>query len=405
MVPSAPAILVARNALAAGDPLRALSLIGRLDGAHGLLLRGIAYAQLGDLELAYESLAAAEAQAEAPHARARARAALVEIALNGGDPAPAARNARACAEELAQLGDARNAAMLRLVMARAEVLLGRLGEARHVVEEVLATELPTDIVALACLAQAEIAVRALAAGEARSALTRARRGLEGAPHPLLERALAALERELLVPIARILRAGAPRDADLFAIEDVSRGQVLLVDACRKLALSGRAAIPLARRPVLFGLLLVLGRAWPAAVARRDLATQAFGAHRVNESHLARLRVEIGRLRKLMDGLSAEPIASGDGYVLSSKRDVVVLLPLTDEDSARVGFLLADGASWSARGLAEHAGISKRTAQRALAALVASGSVVRAGKGNGVRYARLGGTVASRMLLLGLLPTR
>src|SRR5882672_6612835 len=221
--PDPPALLVARSALAAGDPLRALGLIGRENSAQGRMLRGIAYAQLGDLELAGESLARAASLAEDPLTRARARAALVEIALNAGDPGPAARDARASAEELAGLGDARNAAMLRLVVARAEVLLGRLGEARHVVLDVMAGELPPDLMALACLAQAEIAVRALAATAARDALGRARRCLEAAPHPLLQRAFTALERELASPVARILRAGTLRDADLFAIEDISGG--------------------------------------------------------------------------------------------------------------------------------------------------------------------------------------
>ncbi len=85
--------------------------------------------------------------------------------------------------------------------------------------------------------------------------------------------------------------------------------------------------------------------------------------------------------------------------------MVVLLPPTEDDAARVGFLLADGASWSAQGLAEHAGVSRRTAQRTLGALVASGGAVRTGQGKQVRYARPGGAIASRMLLLGLLPKR
>src|SRR5215469_3221012 len=95
---AAQALLLARHALAAGDPLRALSLVGRTEGEMGLLLRGIAYAQLGDLELARESLDRAVALAEDPHTRARARAALVEIALHAGDPAPAARAAHDSAE-------------------------------------------------------------------------------------------------------------------------------------------------------------------------------------------------------------------------------------------------------------------------------------------------------------------
>ena len=317
VTPVSPSQLVARRALAVGEPLRALGLIGRDDSAPALMLRGIAYAQLGDLDLARVSLSRAAALADEPLTRARARAALVEIALNAGDPGPAARDATACAEELDELGDGRNAAMQRLVLARAEVLLGRLGEARHVVEQVMTADSPADLFAVACLAQAEIAVRGLAATAARDALARARRSLEGAPHPLLERALAALEGELSVPVARILRSGALKDADLFAIEDASRGQVLLVDACRQLAIGGRVTIPLARRPVLFALLLALGRAWPGSVARDELAARAFDARKVNASHRSRLRVEMGRLRRIMDGLAAEPKASDDGYVLSS----------------------------------------------------------------------------------------
>jgi hypothetical protein len=405
VAPASQALLLARHALAAGDPLRALTLVGRTEGAIGLLLRGIAYAQLGDLELARESLERAVETAEEPHTRARARAALVEIALHAGDPAPAARAARASADELDALGDARNAAMQRLVLARAEVLLGRLGEARHVVETVVAGELPPDLRAVAYLTQAEIAVRGLLPTAARVALELARGCLEESPHSLLERALAALERELTQPVARILRSGAVEEADLFAIEDAARGHVLLVDACRRLALGGRVTIPLARRPVLFALLLALGRAWPAGVDRDALAAKAFDARHVNASHRARLRVEIGRLRKIMDGLGAEPIATKEGYALRSKREVLVLLPPSEDEAARIGFLLADGASWSAQGLAQHAGVSRRTAQRALGALVESGAVIRSGKGKHVSYARRGGPIASRMLLLGLVPKR
>jgi tetratricopeptide (TPR) repeat protein len=414
------ALLDARRALAVGEPLRALGLVGRDDGALGRMLRGIAYAQLGDLDLARQCLERAASLADDPHTRARARAALVEIALNAGDPAPAARAAEASARELVALGDARNAAMQRLVLARAEVLLGRLDAARSVVEKVVATELPPDLRALACFTQAEIAVRALAPTEARSALARARRYLEGAPHLLLGRAIDALERQLLLPVARLLRAGTVADADLFAIEDVSGGEVLLVDACRRVAI-GRAermtgdasasttgdrfTVPLARRPVLFALLVVLARAWPAPVGRDELAARAFEVRQVNASHRATLRVEIGRLRKVMSDLAAEPIAAEEGYVLRSQREVVVLMPPSDDDVARIGFLLADGASWSARGLAEHSGVSRRTAQRALGALVESGAVIRTGRGRQVSYARLGGAIASRMLLLGLVPKR
>jgi len=402
--PLGPQLDLAARALAAGDPLRALSLVGRASGALGLALRGIAYAQLGDLQLARDALERSAAAANEPRLAARARAALVEVALGEGDPTRAARDARTSADELTRLGDARNAAMQRLVLARAEVLLGRLGEARSVVEGVLAAQLPADVRAVASLAEAEIATRALAATDARAALVRARGALQGAPNRLLTREIEALEGELHLPVARIERGGGTaRDADLFAIEDASRGELLLVDACRRLAIAGRARVPLAKRPVLFALLVELARAAPASVPRDLLAGRAFEARKVNASHRGRLRVEIGRLRKLLGDLGAEPVATPEGYALVSRREVALLVPRAQDDATRVAILLGDGASWSAQRIAESAGISKRTAQRALGELVAGGRAVRAGTGRNVRYHRPGTPIASRMLLLGLAP--
>jgi len=395
----------AAQALARGDALRALGSVGRAEDALGLTLRGIAYAQLGDLTLARSSLDRASKLTKAPLARARIQAALTEIAMSDGDPARAARAARACADELARLGDARNAAMQRLVVARAEVLLGRLAEARHVVSELLASSpaLPPDVVAVAWLAKAEIAVRAIAATEAREALKRARAAMDGAPNELLARALVALEAELSKPVARLERDCVVRNADLYAIEAASTGALLLVDACRRIVIAGRASVPLARRPVLFALLLVLARALPRDVARDELAARAFGVARVNASHRSRLRVEIGRLRQVLAGL-AEPVATEDGYRLASSREVITLLPPSEDDDARIAILMSDGAAWSAQALAEHAGVSKRTVQRALAALVEAGGTIRSGHGKDVRYTRAGAPMASRMLLLGLVPT-
>ena len=395
----------AARALERGDSLRALGTVGRAEDALGLTLRGIAYAQLGDLELARTSLERAAKLAKAPLVRARIHAALTEIAMSDGDPGRAAKAARASADELAGLGDLRNAAMQRLVVARAEVLLGRLEEARHVVSELLASApaLPADVVAVAWLAKAEIAVRAVAANEARDALKRARAAMDRAPNELLARALVALEAELSRPVARLERGGVIRDADLYAIEAASSGALLLVDACRRLVIGGRASVPLAKRPVLFALLLVLARAAPSDVARDELAKRAFGVARVNASHRSRLRVEIGRLRKVLEGI-AEPVATTDGYRLASTREVITLLPLSEDDDERIAILMSDGAAWSAQALAEHAGISKRTAQRALAGLVESGRALRSGSARDVRYTSAGPRIASRMLLLGLVPT-
>ncbi len=214
--------------------------------------------------------------------------------------------------------------------------------------------------------------------------------------------LVALEAELSQPVARLERGGVIRTADLFAIEAASSGGVLLVDACRRVVFAGRVSVPLSKRPVVFALLLVLARAWPGAVPRDVLAARAFDTRRVNAAHRSRLRVEVGRLREVLAGL-AEPVSTDEGYELASPREVMTLLPPSDDDDARVAILLADGASWSARGLAEHAGVSKRTAQRALATLVKAGGATRSGKGKDVRYTRPAPRIASRMLLLGLVP--
>lgn len=403
MQPLPTAITDAGRALASGDPLRALGILGLEESAASLTLRGIAYAQLGDLELALESLERALVLRGDPLTYARARAALVEVLLGMGEAAKAAKAARAASEELAALGDIRNAAMQWLVLARAEVLLGRIHEARHLVEELVASNLPDDVRAVAWLAKAEIAIRAVSASGAREAITQARTWLRHAPNALLARTLVAIEEELSRPIARIVREKTVREADLEGVEEASRGEVLLVDACRLLAIGGRCIVPLARRPVLFAILLELAREWPVVVPRDELAKRVFDLRRVNDSHRARLRVELGRFRKLVASLGIDAVAGQGGYVLSTKREVVLLLPPSDDDDARIALLLGDGAAWTARAIAEHAGISRRTAQRALATLVERGAAVRTGQGKDVRYTRPGTPIASRMLLLGLLP--
>ena len=390
----------AARALECGDPLAALNLVARHASALGLLLRGIAYAQLGDFELATSSLESAARDAE-PLLAARARAALVEIALRSSEPGAAGHAARAAVLELSALGDTRNATLLQLMVARSELLLGRLAEARHTLDTL--ADLPEELQAVGWLARAEVAIRSVAAGDAKRALARAERALEAHPQALLARELAGLQRELALPIARISRAGVTRAADVSAIEEISGGDVLLVDACRLVVIAGRATIPLARRPVLFALLAALARAWPAAVPRDALAQRAFDVRRVNSSHRARLRVEIGRLRSAIGDLSAHPEATSEGYALRSQREVVCLFPSSEDDGARLTLLLGDGAAWSAQSLAEHAGVSRRTAQRALAAMVERQQAQRIGAGRDVRYVRPGTPLASRMLLLSLLP--
>lgn len=390
-------------ALGRGEPLRALGLVGTSEDARSRLLKGIAYAQMGDLDRGREVLLRAFLDAKDALTKTRIKAALVEIDLERGDLEKQARGAEKTALELVALGDVRNAAMQRLTSARALVLLGRPLDASRKIDDVLASGVDPSTRAVALLARAEVAVRTLSATRAKAALDDASRCLASAPNALLARAVASLGAELSRPIARIADRGVVRDADLFAVEQAADGTCLLVDGCRRVVVAGRANIPLARRPVLFVLLASLARAWPRDVARDDLVVAAFGARRPNDSHRVRLRVEIGRLRKVLTGI-AEPVATSAGYELASTRDVLVLLPVSDDDDARIATLLADGAAWSAREVAEHAGISLRTAQRALTRLAEGGAITRVGRtAKASRYASTTNRIASRLLLLGLVP--
>jgi hypothetical protein len=403
-LPSTPHVLVdACRALARGDAQRARALAGRDDTALGLTLRGLAWALLGEVARARPLLERAASRATAGLARARIRATLVELALADADPRPVARAARGASAELSRLGDATNAAMQRLVLARAEVLSGRLTEAREVVDELLAERLPAEVRALVSLTQASIATCAVAPTEARRALTRARAALEAAPNGQLARALVALEAELSRPLARLQQRSLVRDADLFAVEAASSGALFLVDACRRRIVAGHASLPLAEQPSRFALVAALARAWPTPVPLDALTASVSPASRVAASHRARVGVELGRLRRALRGL-AELRETADGVALATPREVVLLLPSSDDPSAPVALLLGDGAWWSAEVLAERVGIPKRAAARELGALVEAGRAVRAGQGMAARYARPAPLITSRMVLLGLVPT-
>jgi hypothetical protein len=160
-----------------------------------------------------------------------------------------------------------------------------------------------------------------------------------------------------------------KNVDAFGIE-AALERAVVVDACRRLVASGLATIPLARRPILFALLLPLARAFPGDVPRDDLAKEAFEAKRLNDSHRSRLRVEAGRLRRELEGLISLT-ATRSGYALASERPIVVLLPPSDEHDAKVALLLGDGAAWTAQAIAEHAGISTHGATCAIVKTLSS----------------------------------
>ena len=138
--------------------------------------------------------------------------------------------------------------------------------------------------------------------------------------------------------------------------------------------------------MLFALARALGEAWPADVPRDTLVALAFRAKRADESHRARLRVEVGRLRKVLRTL-AEVSATKRGFALAPRRarEVVVLAPPVAGQHAAVLAFLADGESWSSSALALALGASQRTVQRSLDSLAAAGKVQSFGRGRARRW--------------------
>ena len=159
-----------------------------------------------------------------------------------------------------------------------------------------------------------------------------------------------------------------------------------MDACRYVVRDAGTVISLATRPVLFALARALAEAWPADVSRSTLVARAFRAKHADESHRARLRVEVGRLRVELRALS-DVSATTRGFALAPRRarEVVVLAPPVEERHAAVLAFLADGESWSSSALAIALGASPRTVQRALETLAAAGKVQSFGRGRARRW--------------------
>ena len=207
---------------------------------------------------------------------------------------------------------------------------------------------------------------------------------------------------LVQPAARRVFAGGETTLRLDEVAALLASGSLVVDACLRGLYAGAAWRSLARRPVLFALLRALAEAWPGDVDRNGLIASAFGAHRPNESHRARLRVEIGRLRALVTPF-ARIDARGRGYAIEPRdsRDLVLLVPPIDGDQASLVALLADGAAWSTSALALALATSQRSVQRALAELASQGRVRSIGRARGRRW--LAPPIAGFTTIL-LLPT-
>ncbi len=380
-------ITAAAHALGLGDPLGALNRVALREDAPALALRGIAMAQLGDLARARLLLRRA-ARAFGPKeavARARCVVAEAEVALAARDltwPTKALDTARDILEDH---GDRTNAAHARYLELRRHLLLGRLADSERLLSVLDPVTLPPALRAAHELLAAGIAMRRLHAKPAREALSRAAQAAAQARIPALLKEVENAAAMLAAPAARQVAPLPERLLDLAGVESLLTSRKLVIDACRLMVTRGTKQITLARRPVLFALIRALGEASPGDVARDVLIARAFGGKHADESHRARLRVEIGRLRVLLKNI-AEIKATMRGFVLSTRGEkIVVLAQPVEEQHASVLAFLSDGESWSSSALALALGASQRTVQRALEALVKSGKAQFFGHGRARRW--------------------
>jgi tetratricopeptide (TPR) repeat protein len=381
-------ITAAARALAAGDPLGALKRVALRDDAPGLALRGIAMAQLGDHARA-KALLRRAARAFGPKeavARARCVVAEAEIALVSRDlgwPTKALDAARATLEAH---GDRVNAAHARYLEVRRLLLIGRLDEAERTLAKLDPAPLPPASRAAHELVVAGIAMRRVRTKEARAALARAERAARDANIPALTAEVESAFLVLNAPAARLIASGGERLLLLEEVETLLASKAFVVDACRHVVRDASKVVSLAKRPVLFALARALGEAWPGDVPRDTLVSRAFRLKLADESHRARLRVEVGRLRRMIRTL-ASVSATKRGFALAPRRarEVVVLARPVEVKHAAVFAFLADGESWSSSALALALGTSQRTVQRALDSLGAAGKVQSFGRGRARRW--------------------
>ncbi|KVX56087.1 hypothetical protein [Burkholderia cepacia] len=381
-------ITAAARALAAGDALGALNRVALRDDAPALALRGIAMAQLGDFERA-RTLVRGAARAFGPReavARARCVVAEAEIALASRDLRWPTRALDAACATLDAHGDRANAAHARYLGVRRLLLVGQLDDAERMLANLDPAPLPAASRAAHELIAAGIAMRRIRTQAARAALVRARAAARDAGIAALTAEIDTAACVLDAPAARLIARGTSRLVQLDEVETLFASNALVVDACRHTVRDARTTVSLARRPVLFVLARALGEAWPADVSRNALVAAAFRAKHADESHRARLRVEIGRLRAVLRPL-ANIVATPRGFALEplGVRETVVLARPVDDRHAAVLALLADGEAWSSSALALALGASQRTVQRALDVLAEADKVQALGRGRARRW--------------------
>jgi len=397
-------IAAAARALGAGDAIGALKRVSLREDPPALALRGIAMAQLGEHPRARELLRRAARGFGAHEALSSARCVVAEaeVALAMRDLSGSPRTLVSAAAALEARADRANALHARLIAVRRLLLLGRVDEAASTLAQLDVRGAPQSMIAVAEMASAEVALRTLRTAPAHAALMRAQQAAYRSGVPALIAEVAEARAALEQPAARRVYAdGREQPLRLSEVEALFNDRtVLALDACRRGLRAGSSWLPLARRPILFVLARALAEAWPADVERNALIARAFRTRRPDETHRARLRVEIGRLRALAKPLARiEATERGFAWVPHDERQVAVLVPPIDGEQASLLALLADGAAWSTSALALALDASQRTVQRALVELEAAARVRSIGRARAQRWLSPPLTGFTTMLLL------
>lgn len=381
-------IAAAARALACGDPLGALNYVALRGDTPALALRGIAMAQLGEFATSRRLLrrAAHGFARHDPVAHARCIVAEAEVALAARDLVWPAQSLPGAQATLLAYNDHRNAAHARLLQARHLLITNRLSEAEEVLRKPLSPTVQSALHATRELLVACIAMRRLRTRTAHDALRRASALAREAGIPALEAEVMHAIEALNAPAARVVVRDDEQLISLAGVEALHASDRLIIDACRHSVYVNGNRVPLASRPILFKLAFALGRAWPCDTTRAQLIGEIFRIRHIDESHKARLRVEMGRLRKALRGL-ADITATTRGFMLqpSAGRAVTLLARPIEETHAPLLALLADGDLWSSSAMALALHMPQRNVQRALRLLAQAGKVQWVGQGRARRW--------------------
>lgn len=382
------AISTAARALSVADPLTALQCVALRSDAAALALRGIAMAQLGEFSHAKVLLgrAARKFGEREPIARARCVVAAAEVELATRNLARGHGGLEAAASLLGRRGDRANAAFARLVQVRRWTLLGEVERAKRVLDALTRVDMPARLLALSSLAAADLALRRADASGAQQAFARAHDAARRARIPPLVAEVEKAAKQLAIPVARVREQQRERPLLLRELPAVWASGKLVIDACRREVRVAGRLLTLVTRPILFELLLALGEAAPGDVARDALIARVFAVKRSNDSHRVRLRVELGRLRRVLRPV-AEVRATARGFELVARdgRECCLLLPPGDNDASALLGLLGGGEAWATSALALALGRSQRAVQRALGVLEREGKVRSVGAGRARRW--------------------